>query len=103
MSPNNGILFNGALRPKLLTIPLASCFLMNLDFLLPHIAHFDNSIILPLLVFETLKFIFCIFFHTFNNKITLFYILDFKLLLIISFRFIISSIPIFLPSSITFF
>ena len=38
-------LLNGVLRPELLNIPLASCFLMNLDFLLPHIAHFDNSIV----------------------------------------------------------
>ena len=44
ISPNNGILLNGILRPKLLNILLASCFLINLDFLLPHIAHFDDMI-----------------------------------------------------------
>ena len=56
ISPNNGILFNGVLRPKLLNIPLASWFLTNLDFLLPQITHFGN-IVLPLLIFETLGFI----------------------------------------------
>ena len=47
MSPNNGILLNGVLRPKLLNIPFASCSFINLDFILPHTAHFDNSINLP--------------------------------------------------------
>ena len=41
-----------------LNSPSASWFLIDLDFLLPHIAHFDNIITLPLLVLET---IFCIF------------------------------------------
>ena len=50
------ILLNGNLRPKLLNNPLPSCSLINLDFLLPHIVHFNNSIVLPLLVFETLGF-----------------------------------------------
>ena len=36
MSPNNGILLNGLLRPKLLSIPYSSCSFINLDFLLPH-------------------------------------------------------------------
>ena len=63
ISPNNGILLHGVLRPKLINIPLASCFLINLDFLVPYIAHFDNTIVLPLIVFETLKiYVFCIFF-----------------------------------------
>ena len=39
--------------PKLPNSPSASWFLINLDFLLLHIAHFDNTIILLLLVFET--------------------------------------------------
>ena len=51
ISPNNGILLNGVFRPKLLNNPLATFSLINLDFLLLHIAHFDNSILLPLLVF----------------------------------------------------
>ena len=68
ISPNNGILFNGVLRPKLLNIPLAFCFLVNLDFLLPHPGHF-----LQLLVYETLGFILSVFLYTLN-KMTLFYI-----------------------------
>ena len=62
ISPNNRILLNGVLAPKLRSIPLASCFLINFDFLLPHIAHFDNRIVLPLLVFETLGLMFSVSF-----------------------------------------
>ena len=74
ISSDNGILLNGVLRSELLNIPLASCFLMNLDFLLPHIAYFDNNIILQLLVCETLGFMFSVFFYTLNNKMVFFYI-----------------------------
>ena len=52
MSPNIGTLLNGVLIPKLLNSPFASWFLINPDFLLPHIAHFDNTIALPLLLLE---------------------------------------------------
>ena len=55
------MLFNGVLRPTLLNIPFASCPFINLDFLLPHIAHFDNSIVLPLLVFRALGFILSVY------------------------------------------
>ena len=55
--PNNGILFNGVLRPKLLNIPL--------NLLQPHIAYFDNIIVLPLLVFGTLGYILSVFFLDF--------------------------------------
>ena len=61
MSPNTGILFNGILRPKLLNNPFASCYLINFDFLLPHIAHVDKIIALPLVVFETFGFILLVF------------------------------------------
>ena len=74
ISPNNGTSLNDVLRPKLLNIPLASCYLMNLDFSLSHIAHFDNNIVLPLLVSETLGFMFLYLLYTLNYKITLFYI-----------------------------
>ena len=57
ISPNNGILFNGVLRLKLLNISIASCSIINLDILVLHIAQFDNGIVLPLLVFETFEFI----------------------------------------------
>ena len=43
MSPNKGILLNGALTPKVLNIPFA-CSLINLYFLLLHKAHFVGSI-----------------------------------------------------------
>ena len=51
ISPNTGILFSGVLIPTLLNIPFACCSLINFDFLLPHIAHFDKIIVLPLVVF----------------------------------------------------
>ena len=72
ISPNIETLLNGVLRPKVDNIPFASYFLINLDFLLPHIAHIDNIIVLPLLVFETFGFIFPIIFYTLNSKITYF-------------------------------
>ena len=62
MSPNIGILLNGVLIPKLLNSPFVSWFLINLDFLLPHIAHFDNIIDLPLLVVKISGSVFSVFF-----------------------------------------
>ena len=61
MPPNNGILLNGILRPKLLNIPFASCSFINLDFLLLHTAHF----VLAFLVnsFESTFFFFFFFAH----------------------------------------
>ena len=59
--PNKGILLNGVLIPKLLNNPFASCFFINFDFLLPHIAQFGNTIVLPLLVTEFFWFIFYAF------------------------------------------
>ena len=73
MSPNNGILFSGVLRPRLLNNPFAYCFFINLDFLLPHTAHFDDNIVLPLLVFETLGFILSVFFLLFKQYVDMFY------------------------------
>ena len=69
MSRNNGIVLNGVLRNKLLNIPLLSCFLINLEFLLPHIVHFNNSIVLSFRVFETLEVMFSVFSYTLNNII----------------------------------
>ena len=54
ISPNKGILLKDALIPRLLNNPFASRFLINIDFLLPHMAHFDNIIVLPILVAEIL-------------------------------------------------
>ena len=50
ISPNIGALLSDVLKPKLLNSHFAFWFLINLDFLLPYIAHFDNIIALPLLV-----------------------------------------------------
>ena len=36
---DNRILLNGVLSPKLLNNPVASCFFINMDFLLLHTAH----------------------------------------------------------------
>ena len=44
MSANNGTLFNGVLRSQLVNIHVASCFFINLDFSLPHAAHFGGDI-----------------------------------------------------------
>ena len=56
------MLLIGILRPKLLNISFSSFYLINLDFLLPYVGHFDNIIILPLSIFGTVGFyIFCIF------------------------------------------
>ena len=52
MSPNNVILLNGVLIPKLLNNPFASCSSINHDFLILHTAHFENNIDLPFLVFN---------------------------------------------------
>ena len=74
MSPNIGNLLNGVLIPNLLNNPFASCLLINLDFLLLHIAHFDNIITLPLLVLETRGFIFLVCFLHFKQYYSILYI-----------------------------
>ena len=51
------------LRPKLLNNPFVSSFLMDLDFLLPHITYFGNIFILSFLVFKILGFMFLFFLH----------------------------------------
>ena len=61
-SPNTGILLKGVLIARLLNNLFASCFLKNFDFLALHIALFDNIIVLPLLVAETLRSILPVFF-----------------------------------------
>ena len=66
-SSNKGILLKGVLIPRLLNNPFASCFLINFDFLEPHIAHFDNIIVLPLLVAETFRSILSVFFLHFKQ------------------------------------
>ena len=68
---NIGILLKDVLRPRLLSNPFASCFLINLDFLVPHIAHFDNIIDPPFLVFEASGLMLSVFFYILDNKMTL--------------------------------
>ena len=66
------MLLKGVLIPRLLHNPFA-VFLINFDVLAPHVEYFDSIIILPLLVFETSRFmIFVFFFYHLDNKITLF-------------------------------
>ena len=60
--------------PNLLNNPLASCFLINLDFLLPHHAHFDNIISLPLLVLETCGFMCFVYFLHFKQYDSILYL-----------------------------
>ena len=62
------ILLIGVFIPKLLNNPLASSSLINFDFLLPHTAHFDKSIIHPFLrFFATIGFFFAVFFLHFKQ------------------------------------
>ena len=72
-SPSIGISLKGVLIPRLLNNPFASCFLINFDFLLPHIARFDNIIVLPLITADICGLMFSVFFCTLDNKIAVFY------------------------------
>ena len=62
MSHNNGTLLNGVLKRKLLNNHFTFCSFINLDFLPPHTAHFDNNIGLPFLAFNTFESTFSVFF-----------------------------------------
>ena len=66
VSPNNGILFNSILRPKLLKHRFITCSFINPDLLLPHTAYFYNNTVLSFLVFKTFEFI---LFYSLNNKL----------------------------------
>ena len=70
MSPNNGILLKGVFNSKLLNNSLASCSLINIEFLQLYTKHFDKSIILPLVFFLTLGFllsVYCLFYFFFRT------------------------------------
>ena len=67
MLANNRILIDGVLVPKLLNNPLAFGSLININFLLPHTAHFNNNIVLPLVVLETLGFRLYVYFLHFKQ------------------------------------
>ena len=72
MSPNIGNLLKGILIPNLLNNPFASCFLIDLYFLLPHIAHFDNIIILLLLTVKRVDLYFLYVFYILKNMIPIY-------------------------------
>ena len=57
----------GVLIPRLLNNPFPSCFLINFDFLEPHVAHFDNIIVLPSLVAKMFGLMFSVFFLHFRQ------------------------------------
>ena len=67
ISLNIGTILNGVLRPKLPNSLFASWFLINLDFLLPHITYVDNIVALPLLVLKTFGFMFSVSFLHFEQ------------------------------------
>ena len=84
--PDNGTLFSGVLIPKLLSNPFASCSLTNLDFLIPHLTHFDSIINLPLFVSKTFEFkfsVFCLFYkiQSIKNRVTIVSISSFSFIL----------------------
>ena len=54
-------LWYGVFKAKLLNNPIASYFLINLDFLLSLITHFDKSISHSFFVFATLEFLISVF------------------------------------------
>ena len=72
MSPNIGNLLKGVLIPNLLNNPFASCFLIDLYFLLPHIAHFDNIIILLLLTVKRVDLYFLYVIYILKNMIPIY-------------------------------
>ena len=74
MSLNDRILFifNSVLRHRLFNYPFAACSFINLDFLLPHTAHFDLNIVLSILVFKTMNLDSLNVFCTLHNMSTCF-------------------------------
>ena len=57
----------GVFIPKILNKQLASCSLINFDFLLSHTAHLDKSIILQFYVLATFGFLLSVFFVHFKK------------------------------------
>ena len=69
--PAEGIWLKGFFIPKVLNNQLASCCLINLDFLLPHTT---EALFFRFLSLQLLDFYFLYFFYNSNNiMITLFY------------------------------
>ena len=69
ISPNNGVILKGAFSPKLVNSPLASCTLIDRNFLLMYAADFDKNIILYWFL-KLLDLYFPYLFYTINNMIT---------------------------------
>ena len=67
MSPVIEILLKGVFNPEPLHNPLASCCFINLDSLLLHTAHFDESIGFSLFVFAASRFLLSAFFLCFKQ------------------------------------
>ena len=73
MSSNIGILPKFAFNSKFINNALAYWFLINLNFLQPHVTDVNKSIIFLLFVFVTLGVLLSIFFGNSNNTIILLY------------------------------
>ena len=72
--PTKGIFHRDFFILKLRNNTLASCCLINFDFILLHTTRFDKDIILPFLSLQLFDFYFLQFFYTLkNNTITLLY------------------------------
>ena len=56
------LFLRNVLKPRSLNNPFASCFLINFDFLELNTPHFDNIVVIPLLVAETFGSILSVFF-----------------------------------------
>ena len=65
--PYKRVFLKGFLIPKLLNNPLASCFLINFDFLVSHTTYFDESIFPPFFVFTTFGFLLSVIFLHFKQ------------------------------------
>ena len=74
MSPNNGTLLNGVLRPKLVNYLFAFCSFRNLDFLLPQTEHFDCITIFLFLKYLNLNFQFFSTFYTISQHFNLIFV-----------------------------
>ena len=72
MLRNNGILFNGVLRPRLSNNPFGTCSFISIDFLLLHATHFHNNIVLPFLDFKTFEPTFSVFLMYFKRYANMF-------------------------------
>ena len=85
---NNGILLNGVLIPRLDNNPPASCYFINLEFLLQHTAHFDEKFDQPILVFLVFTSIFFVFLLHFKQYVSMFVLQYYQPIFLLCFCFI---------------